>query len=285
MSEETQNPQATQAATSSQQPAERPKPSAVLATKLDTAGAIKPTTMGEMIEYAKMIATSGLVPKDYIDNAGAVIVAIQMGAELGLSPMAALQNISVINGRPAVWGDAGLAIVQTHAEFVEMKETSGPGWAECTLTRRGRLPVTRRFTLEHAREAQLLNKPGPWQTYRERMLQMRARWWAMRDLFADALKGIYGAEEASDMTPTPPQLIEQLTTLAAAPPPKPKTLNDVVAIDRAVKLAGEDPCEPAQKALDLPPTNEAPPPTDADAPVQVNAKPAAYARRRRQQVE
>ena len=34
------------------------------------------------------------------------MLAVQLGSEVGLRPMQALQNIAVINGRPAVWGDA-----------------------------------------------------------------------------------------------------------------------------------------------------------------------------------
>src|SRR3546814_15538068 len=41
-------------------------------------------------------------------------------------------------------------------------------------------------------------KQGPWSQYPQRMRQMRARAWAMRDGFADVLKGIGIAEEVRD---------------------------------------------------------------------------------------
>jgi hypothetical protein len=71
--------------------------------------------------------------------------------------------------------------------------------AVCRFYRRGKAePVTRRFTVAQAKKAQLLGKDGPWQTYPDRMLLMRARSWAGRDCFPDLLRGIRTAEEALD---------------------------------------------------------------------------------------
>lgn len=168
--------------------------------KLNSGLIVQPQTMGELTEYARMVASSGMVPKDYIGNPGAVLVAWQLGAELGLSPMASLANISVINGRPAVWGDAGLAIVRTHAEFEDISEiVDEHGMATCTIKRKGRSPVVQSFSVEDAKRAGLYGKSGPWQQYTRRMLQMRARWFAMRDAFPDALRGISSAEENEDV--------------------------------------------------------------------------------------
>ena len=61
--------------------------------------------------FSTLIARSGLAPKG-METAEACCIAIQMGMEVGLTPMAALQNIAVINGRPALWGDAQLAVVR-----------------------------------------------------------------------------------------------------------------------------------------------------------------------------
>lgn len=158
---------------------------------------------------AELIANSGMVPKGYEGNAGAVLVAVQMGAELGLSPMSAIQNIAVINGRPSLWGDAGLALVCTHRDFVdiieELSSTKEEAVATCTITRKGRTPTVRTFSFTDAKKAGLAGKQGPWTQYPKRMLQMRARWFAMRDAFPDALRGVASAEESQDidMGPAP----------------------------------------------------------------------------------
>jgi len=67
----------------------------------------------ELFRFSQAIAGSALAPKDFIGKPESVMVAIQMGMEVGLPPMAALQNIAVINGRPSIWGDAQLAIVRS----------------------------------------------------------------------------------------------------------------------------------------------------------------------------
>ena len=84
---------------------------------------ITPRTLEEAKELSTLMAQSELVPKDYRDRPHNVLVAMMMGAEVGLRPMQALQNIAVINGRPSVWGDAALAIVRSQAtcEYVNEK--------------------------------------------------------------------------------------------------------------------------------------------------------------------
>ncbi len=161
-----------------------------------------PKSLEEAMRYAKLIAESDLVPKDYKGKPGNVLVAIQMGQEVGLKPMKSLQNISVINGRPSIWGDAIPAILMAHPDFEDMHESITNGKAECTIKRRNRKEQTRSFSIEDAKKSGLWGKQGPWSQYPERMLQMRARGFAARDIFADALKGIHSAEESYDLSKT-----------------------------------------------------------------------------------
>ena len=83
---------------------------------------VVPKTMQEAMDFATVIAKSDLAPKDFKDKPGNVLIAMQMGAEVGLSPMASIQNIAVINGRPSLWGDSMLAVCQTHKDFEWIKE-------------------------------------------------------------------------------------------------------------------------------------------------------------------
>src|SRR6266545_729851 len=69
-----------------------------------------PKTFAELIDFAKIMAESTMVPKDYISKPGNIIVAVQYGAEVGLKPFAAMQSIAVINGKPGLYGDAGKAL-------------------------------------------------------------------------------------------------------------------------------------------------------------------------------
>ncbi len=164
---------------------------------------ITPQNLEEAKELATLMSESQLVPKDYIKSPHNILVAMMMGSEVGLKPMQALQNIAVINGRPSVWGDAALAIVRSHplCEYVsEQVDGQGDGMiATCEVKRRGQPPTVQTFSVQDAIAAGLWGKQGPWKQYPRRMLQMRARGFAIRDAFPDALRGMYIAEEAADI--------------------------------------------------------------------------------------
>lgn len=169
-----------------------------LTTQGEATFSLSPRNLAEAMEFAKIIASSDMVPKDYVNKPGNVLVAVQTGAELGLKPMQSLQGISVINGRPSIWGDAMRALVISHPEFEDLHEDKQDTHCTVTLKRRGRSAVVSTFTVEDAKKAGLAGKSGPWQTAPKRMLQMRAFAFAARDLFADALKGIKSIEEVRD---------------------------------------------------------------------------------------
>jgi len=161
-------------------------------------------TLEDCFRFATAVVQSGLAPKG-ISTPQAVVVAIQMGAEVGLPPLASLQNIAVINGRPSIWGDAMLGVCRAsglfdESAFSETLETTSDGLAAVCTVRR--LPdgneIERRFTMKDAQAAGLSGKSGPWTQYPRRMLQLRARSWALRDGFADILRGMRAAEEERD---------------------------------------------------------------------------------------
>lgn len=153
---------------------------------------------------ANMMSKSEMVPKGYKGKPQDVLIAMEMGVSMGLGPLQAIQNIAVINGKPCLYGDAMLAVCSGRADFEDIKEepmldaagkTTG---YKCTIKRKGRTPITQSFTVEQAQAANLWGKVGPWKQYPNRMLQMRARGFALRDSFADALGGVRMAEEVQD---------------------------------------------------------------------------------------
>jgi hypothetical protein len=153
-----------------------------------------PTSFDEGWRMAQALSKGGeMLPKQYRDNPGAILIALQMGAELGLAPMQALSSLAVIGGRASLWGDALLALVinapvyQEHDEYFEvevsrtlndathdkpsrgivldrvMERREGLTAADlkvdstvavCTFVRLGKpTPVTRRFSVGQARKA------------------------------------------------------------------------------------------------------------------------------------
>jgi hypothetical protein len=157
----------------------------------------------DAFRFSKMVAASEFAPKDFKGKPESCMLAIQHGSEVGLSPMQSLQSIAVINGRPTIWGDAALALVQSSPVCEYVKEyVEGQGdnlTAVCEAKRRGYpAPTVSRFSMADAKRAGLAGKSGPWSQYPERMLALRARGFALRNAFADALRGLITAEEAQD---------------------------------------------------------------------------------------
>lgn len=155
----------------------------------------------EMTKMADIFAKSDLSPKEFKGKPENCFIAIQMGQEIGLTPIQALQSIAVVNGRPSIYGDAALALVLASPvceDVIEVELKDNTGYS-CTAIRKGQEPRTVEFTIEKAKTAGLWAKPGPWSNYPSRMLQMRARGFALRDKFSDVLKGLSLVEEAMDM--------------------------------------------------------------------------------------
>lgn len=159
-------------------------------------------TMEDIFLFAKAVLNSSMAPKGF-DTPEKILVAIQMGMEVGLSPMSALQNIAVINGKPTIYGDAVPGICQSElADYKdEMLGSEGSDdWGyKVTVSRRGRASaIVRSFTVSDAKKAGLWQKGGPWTLYPKRMLLMRARTFAFRDCFPDLLRGLPTYEESRD---------------------------------------------------------------------------------------
>jgi hypothetical protein len=175
---------------------------------------IIPRTIDEVARIANAVMVAGLAPDSYRgtnerETASRIMVAIMKGAEAGLAPMMSLANIAIINGRPCLYGDGAVALIQSSGkvekwqEAYEGEEGTDGYSALCTIWRRGQdVPYEGRFSLGDAKRARLLTKQ-PWIMYPSRMLMWRARTYAMRTGFADCLAGLSIAEEIQDL-PAPP---------------------------------------------------------------------------------
>jgi hypothetical protein len=206
-------------------------------------------TFDDAFRFAKVVAATEFAPKDFRGKPEACMLAIQHGAEIGLAPMQSLQCIAVINGRPSIWGDAAKALCLSSpaCEWVT-EEFEGDGEslvAVCTAKRKGSpKPTVTRFSVADAKTAKLWGKRGrdgqdtPWITNPKRMLQLRARGFALRDAFPDVLKGLVTAEEAQDYP----------STEAAKEPAKPATPS-VVKVTAAAPVVPEDPMGKARLAV------------------------------------
>lgn len=163
----------------------------------------------DMWRFSEMIAKSGLAPKQFT-RPEAIIVAVQYGAELGLSPMQSLQGLAVINGRVGMFGDMARAlcegsqlceyIADNTIDLASMPLDKDDTAAVVVVKRVDRAnPCSpRSFSISDAKQAGLWGRQGPWTQYPRRMLYYRALGFALRDGFPDVLRGITIAEELQD---------------------------------------------------------------------------------------
>jgi hypothetical protein len=155
------------------------------------------------MNVAMQLSKSTLIPKHMIGKPADVLIAMECGLQLGIPMLQAIQDIAVINGKPTLYGDGLLAAVQGHKDYEYIKEhvTKDAGDAKkavCIMKRKNHDERVVEFSVADAKKAALWGKAGPWSQYPDRMLQMRARAFCIRDLFADALRGIKTEEEVTD---------------------------------------------------------------------------------------
>ncbi len=173
---------------------------------------LSPRNATELINYSKFMAASNMVPDSFKGDPAKVAVAIQMGAELGMTPVQSLTCIAIINGMPSMYGDGLNGVLRASGELdpsfgaggiderppdEALKENEG----YCAIKLKGwDKPMIRRFSGDEADVAGLIKRSqsgkggGPWVTYKGRMLMFKARNWCMRDGAAHILKGLQQAE-------------------------------------------------------------------------------------------
>ncbi len=224
---------------------------------LGDGGRVQFRSLAAMMEFGAVVARSGFAPKG-MEKPEAIAIAVQHGAELGLMPMQALQSIAVVNGRPAIYGDAALALVRG-CGLCESYEQSLVGEGDkrravVTSLRKGaKKPLVTEFGVDDAKRAGLWGKAGPWTQYPDRMLVFRARGFNLRDNFGDVLKGLQTAEELRDQRTSERDVSQEATSRVI-------TADDVMR--GSVPPVGEVPSEVENAPTEPYPVNQ---PTTDDA--------------------
>jgi hypothetical protein len=180
------------------------------------------STMAERTEYARTIAQAGdLIPAGLHDpvyrevngqrvkvagvlgpvNVGKVLLVMETGAMLGFHPIAALSNITVIDGKPAMSAQIMAATVRKAG--VKLRVTTTGSWKDrsfeaiAEIVRPDDPDFTFRsvWTYERADRAGLLGKDN-WKKYAESMAKARAISEVAREGAQDFLLGVvYTPEE------------------------------------------------------------------------------------------
>jgi hypothetical protein len=251
-------------------PAAPPTPNQAIA-KAPVRMGMAPATIEEGYRLANLLATTELVPKGYRGKPADIVAAIQYGMEVGLPPMSALHSIYVTNGRPAMWGEGLMGVIMSSPLYKDHEEyyllaggkkvdvltatdlKNDDTTAVTTFWRRDNpRPRTASFSIAQAKKANLLGKEGPWQTYPDRMLKMRARGFAARDAFPDLLRGIKTVEEVRDIPAD-----EDDPNIIDTAPIEPRRASDAPKAETPATAPAATPAAPAP--ANVPPAAAAPP--------------------------
>jgi hypothetical protein len=149
-------------------------------------------------QLADKLAGTEFIPVAIRNKPAAIAACILAGHEVGLPPMASLQHINVIEGRPALSAAGQRALILAKGHKIWVQEANATRATVCGQ-RAGETRVTEMsWTLDDAKRAQLAGKQN-WQRYPKQMLIARATGDVARGTFMDVLGGIpYNVEELED---------------------------------------------------------------------------------------
>lgn len=222
-------------------------------TDIATVDVYARSSLEERRNYAATIAQAGALLSQSVRAQGApgVFLMAETGAMLGIHPIAALQGIHVIDGKPTL--SANLLAALTRRAGHRLRVSTTGDWNAGTF--RARAELTRADDPEHtfvvewskdrAQAAGLLGKRGPWQSYPEAMCKSRAITEVIREGASDVtLVPAYTPEElGANVT----EEGEVILTQPSAPPAAPQETQEAT-IQATVEPEQQQPQQSAPEA-------------------------------------
>jgi len=191
--------------------------------EISSDGDIQIKNVNDLHRVSKMLLMSGMLPKAY-DTPEKIMAAVTLARELGLKPLIALKNISVINGTPSIWGDLPVAMVRNSGklesieEFCIDKEYKKIGFenknidapifsAVCIVKRKDEEAKSFYYSaLDASKNKNSTN--DVWKSNFSIMMKRKARAIALKDVFGDVLNAVPIAEYDFDTIPNGPEVIK-----------------------------------------------------------------------------
>lgn len=164
--------------------------------------------MKKAFAAAKYLSSSDLVPLTYKNKPENCLIAMDMANNTGLPPLTVMQNLFVVQGRPAWSGQMCIALVNNSGRYAEPLEfvfvgvpgTLSEGCYAQTRTLSGKLIKGSTVTMQMAQDEGWLGKSGSkWKTMKEQMFQYRAGAFFARIHCPDVLCGLPTVDEIGDV--------------------------------------------------------------------------------------
>lgn len=173
--------------------------------------AIIPRSVDEARSLAELISKSSLISPDLRSKPADVFVQILAGQELGLSPMAAIRGVHIVQGKPVLSADTmvGVALGSGQAQYFSCVAETDTSVTYETQRKGSPAPQRCTWSMEDAKRAGLGG--NNWAKYPRAMLKARCKAMLARDVYPDVLAGCYDPDELADVvvaTPRPREPIQ-----------------------------------------------------------------------------
>jgi hypothetical protein len=168
-----------------------------------------PATLDGAVRFAQLLSDADLLPRQFVGKPANVLYAVEYGRTLGITPVAAITGIHVIEGKPSASSGLIGALVRQAGHKLRVK-SDGKSWATAQIVRADDPDFTYECTwdLERAAQASLCEikngkpwardrngKPTAWEKYTAAMLKARAITEVARDACEDVLFGLHYTPE------------------------------------------------------------------------------------------
>lgn len=157
-------------------------------------------------QMAKGLSESTLVPMQFQKNPANCLIALEQSNRLGISPMAVMQNLYIVQGRPSFSSSFIIALINSskkydmELQFDEEEKDGKPYACTCWTELNGRRVSGIKITMDMADKEGWLNKNGSkWKTIPQVMLRYRAASFFARMNCPELSIGLYSKEELDDM--------------------------------------------------------------------------------------
>jgi hypothetical protein len=164
--------------------------------------------MASAFKMAQMLAGSSLIPQAYQGNPANCLIAIDIANRMNMPPMLVLQNLYIVQGKPAWSGQFCVAAINGCGKFTPLKYVfSGePGHlsfgctAQAERIQNGELCVSDTITMQMAQDEGWSTKSGSkWKTMPRQMMMYRSASFFARVYCPEVLIGLQTIEEVQDV--------------------------------------------------------------------------------------
>jgi hypothetical protein len=162
---------------------------------------IQAARWNELFNLAKLISGTEIVPKPLRGRPDAIFAVMASAEERGISPLTGLQNIDLIDGRPAPSAMLQRSMIQRAGHVLVWRRADHEAAILYGRRKDSGSDFEAVFTIDDAKAMKLTGK-GNWATMPRAMLMARVTSLLGRMLFADVLLGMaYTPEELGQVGP------------------------------------------------------------------------------------